>query len=268
MALVTINITSDLACPWCYVGFKRLENAISKIESSLRSRSSPAAPQAVEIRWHPYIIDEKTKRNGEQYLSYNERRWGGDGWVAGMKRSAKPDGCDFRNWGSCNPDSVWANTLNAHRLLHFLKVEIGWEAMAKGKRALFIAYYEGGRNISLVDELLDLCGCSDNDGSDDVDQVSNTESSHQRQEKWVTESKVVLTDLIKLADAKSEAMPPPPAVDRSNSAASYSTSARLVEWMRGGKGAREVKELDANAKRRGVTGGKFSPPNNFSHRDA
>ena len=32
---VSIDVTSDLACPWCYVGFKRLQNAIDEFQDML-----------------------------------------------------------------------------------------------------------------------------------------------------------------------------------------------------------------------------------------
>ena len=73
---LVINATSDLACPWCYVGAKRLENAAKKFENSLK----------VEVRWTPYMIDMRTKPEGEDYNAYCQRRWGGDGWVPGMKQ--------------------------------------------------------------------------------------------------------------------------------------------------------------------------------------
>ncbi|CAD7927541.1 unnamed protein product [Amoebophrya sp. A120] len=154
--VLVIDVTSDFACPWCYVGFKRLENAVSK------------SSEQVDIRWHPYMIDPATQKSGEPYLAYNRRRWGGDGWVAGMKRDALRDGCTFENWGGQNPDSVWAHTLHAHRLMLFVKDRIkvvngreGQGDLQVGttnlehllKKKLFEEYYEKGRNISLTSEL-------------------------------------------------------------------------------------------------------------------
>ena len=147
---LTIDITSDLACPWCYVALKRLENAIEQFRGSLE----------VHLRWHPYMIDMKTQAEGEDYLKYNRRRWGGDGWVQGMKDSAAQDGALFSNWGRQNPASVWANTFHAHRLLYLVQTRCSWRRMDRVKLRLFDEYYEKGVNISGVDELIRIgLGC-------------------------------------------------------------------------------------------------------------
>ena len=100
------------------------------------------------------MIDQNTKPDGENYIDYNRRRWGSDGWVSGMKKSAAADGCKFVNWGRQNPNSVWAHTLNAHRLLHLVKTKCSWQKMHFMKGKLFEEYYEHGVNISLIPELI------------------------------------------------------------------------------------------------------------------
>lgn len=136
---VIIKATSDLACPWCYVGFKRLENALESYKDKLN----------VEIQWHPYIIDKATSSDGEDYLAYNVRRWGGDGWVHSMKVSSRQDGCSFSNW------NVWANTLHAHRLMELAR-SISFQKAHELKRLLFQKYYEEGQNISLIPVLVEI----------------------------------------------------------------------------------------------------------------
>lgn len=59
----------------------------------------------------PYMIDVNTKKDGEDYMAYNVRRWGGDGWTHSMRTSSKKDGCKFSDW------KIWPNTLNAHKLI-------------------------------------------------------------------------------------------------------------------------------------------------------
>ena len=49
---IVIDVTSDFACPWCYVGYKRLENGI--LESNI----------PVKLNWHPFMIDMQTKEGG------------------------------------------------------------------------------------------------------------------------------------------------------------------------------------------------------------
>ena len=116
-----------------------------------------------QVRWYPYIIDLGTKAGGEPYLAYNKRRWGSDGWVAGMKSEGRGDGALFKRWGrgasaADLQKSVWANTLNAHCLLHLAKDKYGWPGMHKLKQRLLEEYYEANQNISLIDVLVQIWG--------------------------------------------------------------------------------------------------------------
>ena len=67
---IVIDVVSDFACPWCYVGFMRLQNAMDKFKEIEENNFN------IEVRWHPYQIDPRTKPNGELYMDYNRRRWG------------------------------------------------------------------------------------------------------------------------------------------------------------------------------------------------
>jgi len=147
MTQIIIDITSDLACPWCYVGLKRLENAVAIFEEDDEDLK-------VYLRWHPYINDTSTEAGGEPYTDYHKRRAGSDDWVRRIKHESANDGCTFRNWGHQNPWCTWVNSMNAHRLLYLVRARCSWERMDKAARKLFDQYYEFGKNISLVDELI------------------------------------------------------------------------------------------------------------------
>ncbi|CAI7870341.1 unnamed protein product [Closterium sp. NIES-53] len=93
---------------------------------------------------HAYMIDPRTKRQGEPYLAYNQRRWGGDGWTTSLRRSGARSGLKFADW------QWWPHTLNAHRLVHAATQQgKGSEA----KQRLFEMTYEEGRNVSDASEL-------------------------------------------------------------------------------------------------------------------
>mmetsp|Transcript_26839 Transcript_26839/g.37174 ORF Transcript_26839/g.37174 Transcript_26839/m.37174 type:complete len:199 (-) Transcript_26839:450-1046(-) len=88
------------------------------------------------------MIDPSCDKNGEPYGQYMRRRWGGDGWVSGLKRSASPDGIKFGNW------KTWPHTFLAHRLLTFTMEKYGWEKQHSLKEKLFLQLYEEGLNIA------------------------------------------------------------------------------------------------------------------------
>ncbi|CAI7755748.1 unnamed protein product [Closterium sp. NIES-54] len=140
MRVLPVDVWSDIACPWCYVGKARLDAAIAAVEAA------PVNGQAVtvQVTWHAYMIDPRTKRQGEPYLAYNQRRWGGDGWTTSLRRSGARSGLKFADW------QWWPHTLNAHRLVHAATQQgKGSEA----KQRLFEMTYEEGRNVSDASEL-------------------------------------------------------------------------------------------------------------------
>ena len=103
---LTIDVVSDVVCPWCFIGKKRLEDALQ-----LR----PAIP--VEVRWHPYFLNGGVPREGlgpDEYLTTKfgspERYKSIAGRVA---QAAKDEGLTY------NADKIarQPNTLDCHRLI-------------------------------------------------------------------------------------------------------------------------------------------------------
>ena len=73
-----------------------------------------------EVKYLACIIDPETASNGEEYLAYNQRRWGSDGWTQDLRRSAKQDGAaEFKNW------VIWPNTIQAHIALGYFEKNYG-----------------------------------------------------------------------------------------------------------------------------------------------
>jgi len=63
---IKIDIVSDVVCPWCLIGYKRLEQAISemKIEGE------------IEIEWHPFELNPNMPMEGEPAQLYRARKYG------------------------------------------------------------------------------------------------------------------------------------------------------------------------------------------------
>ncbi|KXJ23372.1 uncharacterized protein LOC110250627 [Exaiptasia diaphana] len=137
MTEFTIDVHSDLACPWCYVGKRQLDLAIQQFTSDNPNVN-------ITVNWHPYIIDKNTAQNGEEYMTYNRRRWGSDGWTNSLRNAGKRIGLEFRNW------KTWPNTVNAHRLVHLAGQKNGPKGQNMAKDVLFRMIYEDGKNISDV----------------------------------------------------------------------------------------------------------------------
>ena len=84
------------------------------------------------------MIDPGTQENGEDYLAYNRRRWGSDGWTHSLRAKGRKVGAPFADW------KIWPNTLRAHQLLRFAPAP----ARPQLKKAMFEAIYENGENVS------------------------------------------------------------------------------------------------------------------------
>ena len=132
-----IDIWSDVVCPWCYIGKRRLEAALADFEHADR----------VEVVWHSYLLDPGTPRDStESVAEHLGRKYGGG--VEGGRRmidqveaTAAAEGLVFRLH-----QAVRANTVDAHRLLH-LAHEDGPEAQGRLKEALLKAYFTDARNV-------------------------------------------------------------------------------------------------------------------------
>mmetsp|Transcript_429 Transcript_429/g.1075 ORF Transcript_429/g.1075 Transcript_429/m.1075 type:complete len:190 (+) Transcript_429:88-657(+) len=111
----------------------------------LKSAGQPASE--VVINWKPFFIDPGTKEDGEEYMAYNRRRWGGDGWTNSLP--GKREGDKFTNW------KVWPNTINAARLIHRAGEVGGWQLQDKAKGMMFRLCYEEGKNVSDLDVLVE-----------------------------------------------------------------------------------------------------------------
>ena len=137
-----VDIWSDVVCPFCYIGKKRLERAASE------------AGVELEIHWHSYQLDPEAPVRQE--VSNSERlaqKYGRTlAEVEEMQRNiaamSKEEGIEF-NWEGANS----GNTFNAHRLIHLAQSKgLGSEA----KEAFFFSYMTQGLAIGEREILEDV----------------------------------------------------------------------------------------------------------------
>ncbi len=106
-----VDVWSDIACPWCFVGKRRLEAALAQL---------PQRDQ-VQVVWRAFELDPQAPRERDRSVSYAERlskKYGSPlaqakTQIARMVDTAKADGLDF-DFEHIRP----GNTFDAHRLLH------------------------------------------------------------------------------------------------------------------------------------------------------
>jgi predicted DsbA family dithiol-disulfide isomerase len=132
-----IDIVSDVVCPWCYIGKRKLEAALSELR-----RTEPGI--ATELRWHPFQLNPDLPAVGIPRADYLEAKFGGrvraDEIYARVRAVGTQVGIDF----AFDRILRQPNTLDAHRL-------IAW-AQARGDASplverLFRDYFIEGRFV-------------------------------------------------------------------------------------------------------------------------
>lgn len=140
---ITIDIVSDVVCPWCYVGKKRLEEALTEIGN----------PEDVEINWHPFQLDPTIPEEGMDREAYFIKKFGDAGKIRQMfdhlTNVGKEAGIEFR----LDAISKSINTFSLHKLLHVAGEE-GFKAEAE--ELFFKAYFTEGKDLSDVTILVEI----------------------------------------------------------------------------------------------------------------
>ncbi|MCW3781122.1 DsbA family oxidoreductase [Defluviimonas salinarum] len=142
--MIRLDILSDIACPWCYVGKAYLDRALE---------AHPEHPFVIE--WHPYQLNPEMPKEGMDRRAYMEAKFGGR---EGAARADAPLVSHAAEAGiELNLDRVQRapNTLDAHRLIHWAGFEGRQTAMVS---ALFRALWRDGRDVGDADTLADIAG--------------------------------------------------------------------------------------------------------------
>jgi predicted DsbA family dithiol-disulfide isomerase len=144
---VRIDVYSDTICPWCFIGKRRLERAMS---------TRPDV--SVEVHWRPFQLNPHMPKNGLDRQHYLSAKFGGeeraDQVYAKIGETGRGEGIAFRF------DRILRtpNTLDTHRLVHLAAAGGRQEAAVE---ALFRAYFLEGIDIGEIATLVDIgvrCG--------------------------------------------------------------------------------------------------------------
>jgi predicted DsbA family dithiol-disulfide isomerase len=127
-----VDVVSDVVCPWCFIGKRRLEQAMADI----------AVP--LEIRWRPFQLDPTIPPEGKDRRAYLEAKFGTADRIRQLQdrlsAAGEEEGIPF----AFERIKVSPNTLDAHRLIHWAGESGKQERIVD---ALFRAYFLEGRDI-------------------------------------------------------------------------------------------------------------------------
>jgi predicted DsbA family dithiol-disulfide isomerase len=137
--MLTIEIFSDVICPWCFIGKRRLDKALDGETGA-----------GVTVRWRPYQLYPHAPIEGWDRQDFMQRRYGAaaeSGRVPSrIREEAEQEGLDLRY------DLIRRvpNTLLAHRLMELAELKDSQHALAE---ALFVGYFCNGEDVGDIDTL-------------------------------------------------------------------------------------------------------------------
>jgi predicted DsbA family dithiol-disulfide isomerase len=143
MSLLTIEIYSDLICPWCYIGRRRLGEALKRLELS----------EPPNIVWRPFELNPDLPKWGLDRRTYRTAKFGSWERSQAMDREIAKTGKTLGLTFQYDRVLVTPNTFDGHRLLWWAKETGSQDALAE---ALFRAYFSEGRDLGKLDVLAEV----------------------------------------------------------------------------------------------------------------
>ena len=137
---ITVDVVSDVICPWCFLGKRHLDTAIAALDDAV-----------VEVRWRPFLLDATIPKEGLDRKDYLTRKFGAERLKdlhAPLIAAGKAAGVPY------NFERIMRtpNTLNAHRLMRWAQAAGKQHEMAE---RLFMDYWSEGKDVGDPRVLLD-----------------------------------------------------------------------------------------------------------------
>jgi len=138
---LSIEVFSDLVCPWCFIGKRRLDRVLA----------SPAG-EGVEVHWRAYQLAPRLPPDGIDRARYYQSKFGSDGKTVPKRiaEEAAGEGLTF-NFAAINK---MPNTFLGHRLMVFAEESRGPAAQHLLADVLFRAYFQEGRDVGDLQTLV------------------------------------------------------------------------------------------------------------------
>jgi predicted DsbA family dithiol-disulfide isomerase len=135
-----VDVVSDVVCPWCYIGKKRLEGALALIDDV-----------DVTVRWRPFFLNPWIPREGIDREKYLEAKFGSvDAYkniASNVAQAAASEGLEYNSTKIARQP----NTLDCHRLIYWAEQNGRASAM---KQRLMDLYFKEGADLTDIDVLV------------------------------------------------------------------------------------------------------------------
>lgn len=132
---INVDVVSDVVCPWCYIGKRRLERAVESLPDI-----------DVNVRWRPFQLDPTVPPGGMDRHEYMIGKFGSEERIRQMHANIMPLGEAEGIHFAFDAIKVAANTLDAHRLIRWAG-GAGTEVQNRLVTRLFAMNFEEGKNV-------------------------------------------------------------------------------------------------------------------------
>jgi predicted DsbA family dithiol-disulfide isomerase len=177
-SMITIDVVSDVICPWCFLGKRRLDKALSLIPDV-----------KVEVVYRPFFLDPTIPADGLDRQQYMESKFGPERLKTihdPLIAAGKEDGVPYH----FDKITRTPNTLDAHRLIRWA---LPAGKQAEMKEALFKAYWSDGKDVGNHETLADIAASVGmdrktilNDLASDKDKPEVLAETQQAQQMGIT----------------------------------------------------------------------------------
>ena len=144
---IKVGVVSDVVCPWCYIGKRRLETAIDKLSDKFD----------FEVEYFPFELNPQMPLNGADQKQYLAAKFGSEeryreltGRVTDV---AAEEGLSF----DYESQKISPNTRNSHRLIQLARED---SKQLKLVESLFKAYFTDGVDLSKTENLVKIAGAA------------------------------------------------------------------------------------------------------------
>jgi predicted DsbA family dithiol-disulfide isomerase len=141
--IIKVDVVSDVVCPWCYIGKRRLEKAIDQLQDKFD----------FDITYHPFELNPTMPHEGTNQKEYLSKKFGGEERTSQITNHvtqvAAGEGLHF----DFSKQHILPNTRTAHRIIQFAKQESKQLAV---KEAFMKAYFEDGVDLSKKENLISV----------------------------------------------------------------------------------------------------------------
>ena len=140
--MIKIDIISDAVCPWCFIGKKRLDEALNKFKN-----------HTFDINWHAFQLNPTMPSNGMDRKLYLNSKFGGENRANEIYKNIELAGISSDIKFNFDKIIIMPNSFNAHILIEFSKEQ---NLQNKISEELFNAFFIEGKNIGNINVLLEL----------------------------------------------------------------------------------------------------------------